>query len=104
MTYRIQRAAIGNRVVFALSGELTNDHSVALQALLTTELPGRVLLDLNDVILVDGDTVRVLRRAETDGVTLVNCPDYVRTWIANEDKGGEAMSESTEQNSKNRQA
>lgn len=97
MTYRIQRAPIGNRVVFALSGELNDDHGAALQELLATESPGRVLLDLKDVILVDGETVRVLRRAEIDGVTLMHCPEFVRTWIANEAEGEETMSKPHEQ-------
>ena len=97
MTYRIQRAPSDDRVVFALSGELNDDHDAALQELLAAESPGRVVLDLRDVILVDAETVRALRRAEIDGVTLVNCPEYVRTWIANA-KGEETMSKTAEPN------
>lgn len=82
MTYRVERGTSGDRVLFALSGELNGDHAAALQALLATEAPARVLLDLSDVILVDAETVRVLGSVESDGVTLVNCPEFVRTWIA----------------------
>ena len=55
-----------------------------LIGLLAGEPNRRVCLDLNDVTLVNHDAVVFLARAEAQGVVLVNCPDYVRSWIAAE--------------------
>ena len=41
-------------------------------------------LDLEEVTLLDRDSVRFLIRCESKGVQLVNCPLYVQEWIARE--------------------
>jgi hypothetical protein len=41
-------------------------------------------LDLEEVTLLDRDSVRFLIRCESEGVQLVNCPMYVREWIMGE--------------------
>ena len=41
-------------------------------------------LDLEEVTLLDRDSVRFLIRCESEGVQLVNCPLYVREWITRE--------------------
>ena len=64
-----------------LSGELVADHVAQLEALLRTEKPNRVRLDLEDVTLIDRIGVRFLVQAGEAGVILVNCPDYIRRWI-----------------------
>ena len=84
MTYRIQRAATPETVLFALSGELDGEHASRLQEFLASEGDGRVTLDLKDVTLVDRAAVRFLAGAEAAGIRIVNCPDYVRSWIAAE--------------------
>ena len=38
-------------------------------------------LDLEEVTLLDRDSVRFLIRCESEGVQLVNCPLYVQEWI-----------------------
>ena len=81
MTYRIQRLVERHDVVFMLSGALAADHVAQLEALLHTETPHRVRLDLKDVTLVDRIGVRFLIRAGEAGIHLVNCPDYIRRWI-----------------------
>jgi hypothetical protein len=43
-----------------------------------------IILDLRDLRLADRDAVRFLRGCETDGMTLENCPAYVREWIDRE--------------------
>jgi hypothetical protein len=83
---KIQRKANGD-VVFTLSGRLEADNVSELSALLASELSGRAaVLDLKDVLLVDRDTVRFLRACEGDGITLRNCPPYIRAWIAREEE------------------
>ena len=85
LTYRIHRSAAADRVVFALSGELTEDCAVELCSVVLASGEGKpVIIDLRDVTLVDVATVKCLARAEAAGVTLVNCPDYVRRWITAE--------------------
>jgi hypothetical protein len=43
-------------------------------------------LDLKDVVLVDRDAIRFLRACDSDGVTLRNCPPYIREWIAGDEE------------------
>ena len=82
---KIQRKANGD-VVFTLSGRLEADNVSELSTLLASEPSGRApVLDLKDVLLVDRDTVRFLRACEGDGITLRNCPPYIRAWIAREE-------------------
>ena len=41
-------------------------------------------LDLEEVTLLDRDSVRFLIRCESEGVQLVNCSLYIREWIIRE--------------------
>lgn len=84
MPYRIHRSMNGEDVVFSLSGTMDEEQVTDLSRLLADEANRRVRLDLKDVSLVTHDAVVFLARAETEGVVLVNCPDYVRSWIAAE--------------------
>jgi acylglycerol lipase len=84
VTYRIQRSVSADAAVFVLGGEMDSDHAAQLRELLTIEGRRRVLLDLEDVTLVDRAAVRFLARVEAEGVRIVNCPEYVRRWIAAE--------------------
>ena len=87
MTYRIHRSTRAAEISFALSGELDNELATRLQALLESESQGPILIDLQEVTLVAREAVRFLARLESDGVQIVNCPEYVRRWIAAEDSG-----------------
>ena len=84
MTYRIHRTPTPDAVLFALSGKVDGEHVSRLQAMLVDEAKDRVVLDLSDVTLVDRAAVCFLAGAEAAGVRLVNCPEYVRSWIAAE--------------------
>ena len=81
MTYRIHRAGTPDRVVFALSGDMDLEHTTRLEEFLADEADGHVTLDLKDVSLVHRAAVRFLAAAEAAGVRIVNCPEYVRSWI-----------------------
>jgi anti-anti-sigma regulatory factor len=81
---KIQRKTNGD-VVLTLSGRLEAANVSELSALLASDPAGRaVVLDLKDVVLVDREIVRFLRACEGDGITLRNCPPYVRAWIERE--------------------
>ena len=43
-----------------------------------------VALDLEEVSLVDRETVIFLGVSETSGIELLNCPTYIREWIDRE--------------------
>ena len=89
MTYRIQRSVSTDAVVFVLGGEMDSDHVAQLRELLAIDGDCRVLLDLEDVTLVDRAAVQFLARVESEGVRIVNCPEYVKSWIAAENASHE---------------
>ena len=53
-----------------------------LETLISSEGSGRrIVLDLKDVTMVNENAIAFLVRCEADGITLRNCPAYVREWI-----------------------
>jgi anti-anti-sigma regulatory factor len=86
VTYRIQRSVQPGGNVFVLSGVLDTEHATRLEELLATVAAGRIVLDLKDVTLVDRAAVQFLARVAITGIELVNCPEYVRSWIAAENE------------------
>ena len=84
MTYRIHHSVQAGANVFVLSGVLDEDHTTRLEELLATAANGRIVLDLRDITLVDRAAVQFLARVEMAGTQLVNCPEYVRSWMAAE--------------------
>jgi len=88
MTLKIQRAADGDMVVFALSGRIERGRVAELQRLLTSEASNhRIVLDLEGVDLVDQATVRFLAACAATGIQLEHCPAYIREWIVRERDG-----------------
>jgi hypothetical protein len=82
MTYRINRLSTEKGLVFCISGRL----AVEDLDLVRVALDGRkvVAIDLAEIELVSRDAVKVLVRAEAEGIELRNCPAYIREWITNE--------------------
>ena len=81
---RITRAVNGE-VVIKLSGRMGTENLGELEKLVSAEVDGRrIILDLKDLRLVDQGAVNFLRRCEADGITLKNCPAYIRRWITGE--------------------
>jgi len=53
-----------------------------LEALIRSEAKGRrMVLDLKNLTLVGQDAIAFLDRCEANGITLKNCPEYIREWI-----------------------
>ena len=72
-------------VVFKVSGRLDAENLGDLKALFNSEANGRrIVLNLLELTLVDGDAVRFLEGCEAEGIELRNCPTYVREWITRE--------------------
>ena len=84
MTFRVQRSAVDDAVVLALSGDIAGDHTADLETLVDAGGNGRIVLDLKDVSVVDRAGVLLLARSEARGATLLHCPSYVREWIHRE--------------------
>jgi anti-anti-sigma regulatory factor len=84
VTFRINRSSTPDAIVFALSGDIDGEHAARLQQFLTSDTGRRLILDLQHVTLVDRAAVQFLAGMEATGIRLVNCPGYVRTWIAAE--------------------
>lgn len=84
MTFRIHRSSTRDTVVLALSGDIDREHVARLQQFLTSDTGCRLILDLQDITLVDRAAVQFLAGVEATGIRLVNCPEYVCTWIAAE--------------------
>ena len=87
MSYRIERSTDARGVTFLLSGEMDNDHVAELEALMATESDRLVFLDLTDVTVVNREAITFLAGIEAAGAVLVNCPEYVRSWIDAEQNG-----------------
>lgn len=86
MTYRIQQSVQDGANVFLLSGVLDAEHVARLEEVLATAANGRIVLDLKDITLVDRAAVQFLARLELAGAEIVNCPEYVRSWITAENE------------------
>lgn len=78
---RIQRASNG-KVVFTLSGRIAQEDVEELRRLFDLETKTvHIVLNLKELVLVDGDAVDFLAGCEASGMTLKDCPAYVRRWI-----------------------
>jgi hypothetical protein len=78
---KIQRTSNG-QVVFALSGQMDEEHIAELEVLIKSEPHRRrIVLDLKDLTLAGQEAISFLARCEADGITLRNCAIYVREWI-----------------------
>ena len=81
---RIQRASNG-KIVFTLSGRIAPEDIDELRRLFGLEPSAvRVVLNLKELVLVDSEAVEFLTGCEAAGMTLKDCPAYVRTWIDRE--------------------
>ena len=81
---KITRAANGE-VVFRVSGQLNLENLAEMEKLIKAERKGgRIVLDLRDLILVDGEAVEFLAKCETNGIKLKNYSAYIREWIRRE--------------------
>ena len=78
---KIQRSSNG-QVTYMLSGQIEDEDIAELEALIGSEPKGRgMVLDLKNLTLVGQDAIAFLDRCEASGITLKNCPAYIREWI-----------------------
>jgi hypothetical protein len=83
MTCRIDRVVTNHGVILHISGQITGQHVDTVRAALEQE--GKIVaVDLKEVLLVDGEAVRLLALCEIRGIELRNSPAYIREWVAHE--------------------
>jgi hypothetical protein len=78
---KIGRTANGE-VVFTVSGRMDSESIAELERVFRSEANGsHMVLDLKDITLANQDAISFLERCEAGGITLKNCPAYIREWI-----------------------
>jgi len=83
MTLRIQKSSDDHSTTVRLSGRLLASHLPALSEQIESST-GMVVIDLEEVMLVDLDTVQFLARCEARRMELLHCSLYIREWISRE--------------------
>ena len=87
MTLRIESYFEGDPKTVRLSGRLKAENLPELLTLIEGEARS-VVLDLKEVDLVDLQAIRFLARCKSRGVFLLNCSQYIESWIAREQECG----------------
>jgi hypothetical protein len=87
MNCRIDRVLTDqNLVALVVAGWITGEHVETLRKVLEQEVVAPVV-DLQNVLLVDREGVKLLALIEAKGSELRNCPLYVREWVSRERRG-----------------
>jgi hypothetical protein len=65
---------------FSLSGRIEALHIAELESLIDAAVTP-ITLNLQEVTLVGQEVVSFLGRCEKAGISLRNCPGYIRAWL-----------------------
>jgi hypothetical protein len=68
-----------------MSGDLRSDQLDQVKA--EIERCGAIALDLEEIDLVDVESVRFLCAREAEGISVLHCSPYIREWILRERAG-----------------
>jgi anti-anti-sigma regulatory factor len=83
MTFKIEKYSDGYGTTIRLIGRMRAEHLEELEKQIRESEPV-VTLDLEEVTLVDVESVRFLGTCEARGATLLNCSPYIRDWVGKE--------------------
>jgi anti-anti-sigma regulatory factor len=83
VTFKIEKHRDRHSTTIRLIGRMGADHLSELEKQIR-ESESKIVLDLEELDLVDVETVRFLGMCETQGVALLNCSAYIRDWIGKE--------------------
>jgi anti-anti-sigma regulatory factor len=83
MTLKIEKHSDGKRTTIRLIGRMRAEHLEELEKQIRESDPA-VALDLEEVTLIDVESVRFLGTCEERGAILLNCSPYIRDWIGKE--------------------
>src|SRR5262245_12319710 len=84
LNLRMYRESTPDAIVFALSGDMGQEHAVRPHALLADAAYGRLQVDLQDVTLDDRAAMQILADDESAGIRVGNGPVDVRSGIVAE--------------------
>jgi hypothetical protein len=89
MTLRIERA----RARIRLSGEFRSEHLDQVKAEIELcESPQ--VLDLEELDLIDVESVRFLNACEAKGISVLHCSPYIRKWMLREQSHSQKRAQS----------
>ena len=80
---KIEQISDGHTTTLRLIGRIQSEHIECLKAQIAAQ-QCPIMLDLDEVSLVDIEVIRFLSIADFDGITLCNCPLFIREWIVRE--------------------
>lgn len=83
-SYKITTEPSEQSVTILLNGKFSEDSLAALEESITAArgVHQQVVMDLSEVTLVDRKAVQYLVDQTSHNVRIVNCPVYLRRWIA----------------------
>ena len=84
MTLKIERISGKGGTRIRLSGEFRSDH---LDQVKVEVEGGAIVLDLEEVDLIDVESVRFLNAREAEGISVLHCSPYIREWMLRERAG-----------------
>ena len=85
MTLKIERMSGKRGTRIRMSGELRSDQLEQVKA--EIERGGAIALDLEEIDLVDVESVRFLCAREAEGIAVLHCSPYIREWMLRERAG-----------------
>jgi hypothetical protein len=83
VTVKIETIRGADRTIMRLIGQLEAEYLPELKAQIGAS-GSRIILEMDEVMLVDLDVVRFLIDCEARGIELLGCSAYIREWIARE--------------------
>jgi anti-anti-sigma regulatory factor len=82
---RIERSQNG-RTVLKVSGQIGVNDLAQLEEIVSREPDHGLVLDLRELKVIDADGIRFLIRCEARGISVANCPAYIREWMSREEQ------------------
>jgi hypothetical protein len=83
MTLRIERILGEKHITIRLIGRMGSEHLGELKSLIEDSSPA-VVLDLDEITIVDVDSVNFLRKCRAEGIELRHCSPYICEWMDRE--------------------
>ena len=83
MTLKIEKYSDEYSTTIRLIGRMRAEHLPELEKQIR-ESESKIVLDLEELNLIDVESVRFLGSCEARGAGLLNCSPYIRDWIGKE--------------------
>ena len=83
MTLKIEKYSDEYSTTIRLIGRMRAEHLPELEKQIR-ESESKIVLDLEELNLIDVESVRFLGSCEARGAVLLNCAPYIRDWIGKE--------------------